>query len=414
VKTKLQSLRVGIAALGAMTAGWAMAQENPYYLGAALGMTHESNLFRVATGQPETSDTFTTTSLLAGVNQPFGRQRFYADAAMRHNRYRDNDQLNNTGYGLSVGLDWETIERLSGKVNYLRNRALARAGADQGPALTTKNEETGQEFGASVRYGLASLLSLEAALKHRQLDYSAVEFNSLELKEDSLELGIQRSLSGLLSLGGSVRYSQGKYPFSVQTAPGAFQADDFDRKDLNFTATWVPTGLSTIRGRLSYTKESHQVVGSRDVSGVTGAVSWDYKPTAKLAFTTDLIRDTGAEAAFASATAGGGGQTGNSSQLSSIVQLRALYEATAKIQVEANARYIRRDLVTTFGLNTGASSVDEGSDRYGQLRLGFGYAPVRNALVGCSVSHEKRGSSSAASYSYRANVGNCYVQFKLQ
>ena len=198
MKAKLQSLRVGIAALGAMTASWAMAQENPYYLGAALGMTHESNLFRVATGQPETSDTFTTTSLLAGVNQPFGRQRFYADAAMRHNRYRDNDQLNNTGYGLSVGLDWETIERLSGKINYLRNRALARAGADQGPALTTKNEETGQEFGASLRYGLASLLSLEAALKHRQLDYSAVEFNSLALKEDSLELGVQRSLSGLL------------------------------------------------------------------------------------------------------------------------------------------------------------------------------------------------------------------------
>lgn len=414
MKRKLQSLRFGIAALSAMTAGGAMAQENPYFLGAALGMTHESNLFRVATGQPETSDTFTTTSLLAGVNQPFGRQRFYADAAVRHNRYRDNDQLNNTGYGLSVGLDWETIERLSGKVNYTRNRALARSGADQGPALTTKNEETGQEFGASLRYGLASLLSLEAALKHRQIDYSAVEFNSLELKEDSLELGVQRSLSGLLTLGGSVRYSQGKYPFAVQTAPGAFQADEFDRKDLNLTATWVPTGLSTVRGRLSYTRESHQLVGSRDVSGVTGALGWDYKPTAKLAFTTDLIRDTGAETAFAAATAGGGGQIGNSSQLSSIVQLRGLYEATAKIQVEANARYVKRNLVTTFGLNTGSSSIDEGSDRFGQLRLGVSYAPVRNGLLACGLTHERRGSSSAVTYPYRANIANCYAQFKLQ
>ena len=44
MKTTLQNLRFGIAALGAMATGSVMAEENPYYLGAALGITHESNL----------------------------------------------------------------------------------------------------------------------------------------------------------------------------------------------------------------------------------------------------------------------------------------------------------------------------------------------------------------------------------
>lgn len=398
--------------LGALAAGSAIAEANPYYIGASQGFSRESNLFRVARGVAETSDTYSTTSLLAGLDQPIGRQRLYADLAARYVKFGDNDQLDHTGYGASVGLDWETIERLSGKIGYTTNRALAPYGLDEGPVITTKNMATTQEFVMSAQLGLASLLSLQAAAKHRELDYSAVEYNYLQLKQDSLEAGILFRPSGVSTLGAAVRHTRGKYPFAIQPTPGSFEPDKFTRNDLDLTATWVPTGLSTLRARVSYTKETHDVVGSRDLSGVTGALGWDFKPTAKLSFTTEVSRDTGAESAFS--MIGGGSQSGSSSYLSSIFNLRALYEVTAKINLEAGARYVERELVKTFGLPSGAQSTNEGSDRTSQLRLGVSYAPIRSVLVACSGGRERRTSSSAVSYSYDADVANCYVQFKLQ
>jgi len=404
---------LAVALFGVSAAGCALAQANPYYVGIAQAFTHESNVFRVATGQPETADTYSTTSLLAGINQPFGRQRFFADAAARYNRYRDNTQLNNTGYGLAAGLDWETIETLSGQLSYAVNENLARYGADQGPALTTKNMVKSQELFARGQYGLAALLSIEGALIYRQLGYSAAQYAFEEFKQHSFSLGLLYRPSGLLRLGVAARHTIGEYPFAVETTPGVFRADDYKRNDLDLTAVWVPTGQSTVKARLSYTKEKHQAVASRDVSGTTGALGWDYKPTGKLSFATELIRDTGAESNFGLLGQGGTSSIVNGSQLSTSVVFRGLYEATAKIQVEANARYLERDLVNTFALASGAASTDAGSDKLGELKLGVNYSPTRSILIGCAVGREKRGASSALSYGYTANVGSCLAQFKL-
>lgn len=411
-----RAFQLAVALLGVSATGCALAQEaNPYYVGIAQAFTHESNVFRVATGQPEAADTYATTSLLAGINQPFSRQRFYADAAARYNRYRDNTQLNNTGYSLATGLDWETLEALSGQLGYTLIDSLARYGADQGPPLTTLNMAKSQELLARGQYGAASLLSIEGALVYRKLDYSAPEYAFEEFKQHSVSLGVLYRPSGISRFGAAARHTTGAYPFAVRTAAGVFQADDFKRDDFDLTAVWVPTGQSTVRARLSYTKETHQTVASRDVSGTTGAVNWDYKPTGKLSFSTGLIRDTGAESTFGAPAQGGTGYSiVNDSHLSTSVVFRGLYEATAKIQVEANARYVKRDLVNTAGLASGAASTDVGSDRLGELKLGVNYSPTRSVLLGCAVGHEKRGASSSLSYGYTANVASCLAQFKLQ
>jgi hypothetical protein len=133
-----------------------------------------------------------------------------------------------------------------------------------------------------------------------------------------------------------------------------------------------------------------------------------------LAFTTALVHDTGAESSFYRPGQGGVGSIGNNSQLSTSVLFRGLYEATAKIQLEVNARYVERDLVNTFALASGAAATQAGSDKLGALNLGLNYAPIRSVLLGCSLGYEKRGTSSAVSYRYTANVASCSGQFKLQ
>jgi hypothetical protein len=406
--------RGAVAALCLSATGTVLAQANPFYVGIAQAFTHESNVFRAQSGLPESADTYSTTSLLAGIDQPFSRQRFFADAAARYNRYKDNTQLNNTGYSLDTGLDWATVEKLSGRLSYTLNENLARYGADQGPALITKNLERNQEFLARGQYGFASLLALEGSFTHRQLEYSASEFAFQDFKQDAVSLGLLYRPGGLLTLGIAARRTNGKYPYAVQTAPGAFQQDDFRRNDIDLTAVWVPTGLSTVSVRLSNTKETHEAVTSRNFSGATGAIRWDYRATGKLTFATELARDSGAESSFNRLVQDNTGSLGNNSQQSTTLAFRGLYEATPKIQVEANLRYVERDLVNTFALPSGAASTQAGSDRFAETKIGVNYAFSRSLLFGCALGYEKRGTSSSVSYAYTANRASCSAQFKTQ
>jgi hypothetical protein len=156
------------------------------------------------------------------------------------------------------------------------------------------------------------------------------------------------------------------------------------------------------------------VVTARDINGPTGAVRWDYKPTGKLAFTTQLIHDSGAESSFTRYDQGGTASIGSDRQISNSVLFRGLYEATAKIQFEVNTRYEKRNLVNSFELSTGGTTTEVGSDKIGELRLGVNYAPTRSLLFGCALGYEKRGTSSSFSYPYTASIANCSAQFKLQ
>lgn len=404
--------RVGlaVAASSLLQVCGAFAQANPYYFGAAQAITRENNVFKAADGLPESNDTYYTTTLLLGIDQPVSRQRFFLDANARYNKYSKNTQLDNAGYGVDVGWDWATIESLSGRLSYTGKQNLARFGADLGPPLTTKNLERTQEFLARGQYGGASTLSLEAAYAHRQLDYSAFQYDFLEFEQDSLRLGLLFRPSSALTLGVAGRYTKGQYPLALQTAPGLFVADDYTRKDADLTAVWVPTGQSTLRARLSYTKEAHETVVSRDVAQTTGALSWDFKPSGKLAVTTELIRDTGAETAFSGIAGAGANAVGNNSQLSTSAVLRVGYEVTAKIQLEMSGRYVERDLVNTQG---GALPAN-GSDKFREIRAGLTWAPARSLLFGCSIGQEQRSSDSALSYSYTASVASCMGQIKLQ
>lgn len=398
-----QNLRLGRFALPcllALASAVALGQEpNPYYVGAGQSFTYESNVFRTSTRGPVLNDWLSSTSLLAGIDQPIGRQRLFGDVAMRHQRYSDNSHLDHTGGRVLVGLDWAAADVLSGRISVNAEKSLARYGADLGVVFPTnpppRNLQTSQEFVFRGQYGFAALLAAEAGLVRRQLDFSRSEFALNEFEQDTLSVGLRYRPTGPLSLGIALRRTDGTY---------ASIPDDFKRDDVDLTTTWVATGLSTITARLSRTKETHQARLSRNVSETTGALAWTYKPTGRIETTLDLIRDTGAESSF---TLGGAGvaPVADSSRLSTTVQLRGQYELTGKIQLQALLRRQQRDLVD------GALS---GDDTVQEMRLGVNWAPLRSVLVGCSVGREKRTASTTLSYAYTASTGRCLAQFRTQ
>jgi hypothetical protein len=398
-----RTTRVALAVSLLVGAAASRADEpNPYYIGLTQAFTRDSNIFRVPDGP---GDTYSSTGIVAGLDQPIGRQRVYANANVRNNRFNDLDQLNNVSYGVNGGLDWSAMERLSGSLNVFSNRNLANYSAAIDEQVARRNVETTDQVMARVQYGLAGLLSIDGGVAHRRLDYSDEEFASARFRQNSVFAGIKYRPSGALTLGVGLRGTEGRYP-SIDV--------DFDRRDVDFTATWIATGQSTINARLSASRQDNKGSGfdTRDFSGATGFLGWDYKPTGKLSFRTAISRDTGTETSFLRLTEDAPQSIafGDTARLTSAITVSGKYEATAKIAVTAAGKYAKRDLASTV-VSVPATT---GTDRFGSVGLGLTYAPTRNWLLGCSLGYEKRGARGGLSTSYEADTATCSAQFVIQ
>jgi hypothetical protein len=391
------SLLIGAAA--------AIGEPNPYYIGVSQAFSRDSNLYRIPDGP---SDSYSSTGIVAGLDQPFGRQRVYLNGNVRNNRFNDLTQLNNVSYGLNTGLDWSTAERISGNLSLFSNRNLANYGAAIDQQVARKNVETTNQFVARVQYGAVALLSIEGGIIHRDLDYSDAALAGAQFRQNTAFVGLKYRPSGALTLGTALRATRGRYPA---------QDVEFDRNDLDLTALWIATGQSTLNARISVGRQNNTGNGfeARDFSGGTGFLSWDYKPTGKLAFRTSIARDTGTETSFLRLTeaAPQSEAFGDTSKLTTTLAFSGQYAATAKINVTAGARYAERDLVNTFLLVPGLPNAT-GSDRFASVGLGVNYAPTRNWLLACSIGYEKRGARGGLSTSYTADTASCSAQFVIQ
>jgi hypothetical protein len=405
-------LPIVVALLGVGVGGGASAQVSPYYIGAAQAFSHDTNIFRTADGNPRTSDVWSTTSLLMGIDQPIGRQRVYADANIGYNKYQDLDQLDGASYRVGLGLDWATVERLSGTLKFIASEVLANYGAADTPQTTEQNMERSQEALASIRLGgTEARFNLEGTFSHRELNYSLDSWDRNEYRRDTVGLGVIYRPSGALTLGAGARHTRGTFPhFTKDDISGAYIADDYDRNDVDLTAIWEATGASRVNARISFTDESHDIAGARDFSDWTGAIAWDWRPTGKLRFLTELARDSGQELNPLTSVGGSVSAVGNTSRLADQLQVQAFYDATAKIQLNALARYAHGSLVNTqAGATTSAGNEDTTT-----LSLGLRYNPTRTIQLGCSIGTESRNADSTVSYDYSADYASCFAQILLR
>jgi hypothetical protein len=335
--------------------------------------------------------------VLVGIDQPIGRQRLFGDVALRSTRYGDERKLDNTGGSMLIGADWSALDLLSGRLSLGADRVLARYSPDQGPpGFTDRNMQDTQEFIFRGQYGLESLLAIEAGFVHRRLDFSAPqeEFANNEFEQDTVSVGLRFRPTGPLSLGIAYRRTEGRFA----STPGGGGPDDFERDDVDLTARWVATGQSTVTARVSRTKETHNLITTRNLSTTTGALGWTFKPTGKLELGLDFIRDSGAESAFG--LGGGAPPVADASVLSNTGQVRLQYDVTAKVQLTGSVRQQRRRFAGGLG-----------TDETLESRLGANWSVLRSLVLGCTVGREERDSTVL---SYSASFVRCLAQFKTQ
>ena len=373
-----------IGCLAVSATALAQTQEpSPYYIGASLGYTHDSNVHRTAPGT-EVADSYLSYGVLGGVNLRFGRQRVFADVDAQANRYQEVSGLNNKAYSVSTGLDWETIETFSGTLRYNTRNNLASFTTGSGP--TVVSDQTTQQFAATARYGLPSQLTFDVGYDHRILEVAAG--GARDFTQDTLSAGLRWAVGSKLTLGAGVRVGRGEQ----ETTP----VDETKRRDFDLTATYATGGFSTFNARLSATKETHSLATSPDLSETTGSVSWSYRPTSKFNVNASATRDTGRESTFTPTAGGEGGASGlpaDSARIGTTFALDAQYELTGKISLSGNVRQRKGTL---------GSSQSEALKVYG---MGLSYLPTRSLALRCSVSREDRTLRGATAY--EATITGC-------
>ena len=375
----------------------AHGETDPWYLGARAAVTTESG------GR---DDTYVTTSLRGGLDVPLGRQRVFADASVSNTRFDRHSQSNTDGYGLNAGIDWQTIERLSGDVRVRASRSLApftfvglqtTAGGAIPVSETFDNVEKLQDVSASARLGVVTPLTIEGTAGHREVSYTATQYAPLEYQQDRGRLGVVYRFSDILSLGTGVSVQETDYPNAIGGP------DASSRRDVYVSARWVPTGASAVTARINGGKIEFDRETVRNFSGATGYVAWDWRPTGKLRFVTTLARDAGQDARFIQLRLNDVlqlPQLADFSRVSNSLTVHASHAYSGKLSFGAALQHVRSQ--------EASSVVGDRSENATALSLSATWLATRSLSFGCETSY------SEGSQTRSATALGCYGQFTLR
>lgn len=414
-------VRLLTAGVGLSGAAMVHAQTSPYYVGVEQAFSYESNVYNLEnTSVPPpnvegVSDVISITSLNGGIDQPFGRQRFYATGNVAYNKYRTNSQLDNTSYGLDAGLDWATVERLKGRLAVAANRGLTNFNLyTEDPQNYEQNIQDTQQVLATLNWGLTPRVAFDLGYIFRNVTMSNDQAKNNESRQNTAIVGLSYSATNILTAGIAARFSSTNYPFyrvfPTPTDPLANPlADEADGRNVDLFATWVPSGLSELEARLSYSDVSHTENVANDYNGLTGTLRWIYKPTGKLTTRLSLIAVPGTGAAFSDFT-GNATPFVSNSRYSTMARLGATYAATGKIELNAFVS-LEKDRLTQQNLD---GSIEKGSAVNSRVQLGAKYAPTRNIDLLCSYRYEARSTESNLTSPYSGNIFLCSAELFLR
>ncbi|HJV70868.1 hypothetical protein [Ideonella sp.] len=375
----------------------------PFSIGLSETLTHDSNFFRTSTN--EEAEWTSVTALNFGLDQMFGRQRLHGNAALQMNRYKEHDELNNTGHDVALQLDWETAGDLSGVLGAQSIRRQYRFGLDSATPLDdARNIESTQSGYFQGRLGGMGEWALLVGANALDRGYSNATFAAdNDLSQWSGEGGIGYKPSP--DLGGQLlaRYTR-------ISRPDTSFYDDSSRKDLELGVFWQASGASRFDVRLTRSEEKHAVLADR--SFWTGGIGWDWAPSGKLRLRTQVLRDIEGgsgnvatpEATMPAVPAG--------DQLRDAFIWSAQWAATAKINVIGGVQWSRRKLSQLLEVGGGHLS-----DRTTAVTLGVQYSPARALDLGCNIASERRDSNAvsiadlALTRDYDALAAGCTFQF---
>jgi predicted porin len=192
-----------------------------------------------------------------------------------------------------------------------------------------------------------------------------------------------------------------RYPVGLAINPDTLQievvtqANDYTRDDFDFTTRWTIGGHSALNTRISRSKSQNSLDQLRDFTGTTGAVGWNWQPTAKLQVNVQYSRDTGQESVV---------RTSDLNRVYTSWQLNGNYELTGKLSLSAKASSNHARRASESG-----AVVADALDDTKSYNVGMRWAFSRAFSLGCQYDHVSR-DNSVPQYVYSASSYGCTGQ----
>jgi len=410
--------------LGMLPDGAQAQASSPWFARATLVMLQDSNYLRLADGQAAPAgfvkaDTTTTGLLAAGYDHrakgdstkdPYGP---YIEAEVRSSRLANNRRFDNQGWRVVVGLDWRTAGLFSGEMRAVTDRSLTAPETGTTGQPGEANLITLSQADALFRFGGLTGFNAEASVGLRQAEYSASAFDDRDFHEGSASVGVRYRPSDRSSIGLAGRATRGTYPRYQALPGGGFLADDYEGRFVDLTATYVLTGKTGLRARLSSGRTRNENAVQRDFSGLTGSLDWRHIYSPKLTFDLALSREPSKDAFFL--TTVNQSQPLQYSRVSTDARLAVRYEPSTHVRVRASLVGTHRELSQTLPSPLGGTVLLTGSDRTAIAGLGLTWRPAGGMLeLGCDIGQEVRRGQAPLSADLSSSRVGCKVEVSLE
>ncbi|HZX32180.1 MAG TPA: XrtB/PEP-CTERM-associated polysaccharide biosynthesis outer membrane protein EpsL [Rhodocyclaceae bacterium] len=265
--------------LPALAASTVRADEaDVFNLRASVNALRDDNLFRQSGSQKPRSETITTTVAGVDVHKRVSLQEFIGQVNWVDTRYATNDYLNAGALQYNGRWLWALESHLKGELS--ADRASAQNSFADFQGLRERNLRTVENQRFSAEYAFHPSWAVIGGVNHIAMSNDKPLLAETDFEATGASLGIKHTPSSGNWLSFQTRQSDGRYTKRQFSTVNQFD-NGFTDRGQEFAMAWQPTGHSSFTGRLEYFQRRHDHFASRDFSGWTGQLGYQYQASAK-------------------------------------------------------------------------------------------------------------------------------------
>ena len=364
---------------------------------------YDSNLFRLQNDQEANAVLGTTDmaesyhTLAAGMdaNLRLSRQAIKAHAEFNQTRFSTYNMLDYDGHDAYLKWDWLVGSVAKGEVGIAETLSQASYANVKQPVSNLIRTRR-NFFQAAIKLDNPWQVKFGADRTSTSNNASIQRVQNATV--DTVNAGVQYSSRKGSTIAVISQRSDGQYP--NRQLVGLDPVDNGYRQwDNGVAVAWAPTGKTQLSGKLNYTQRNYADVPQRGFSGLTGLFSMDWTVTGKTTLRASLHRDIGAlENNTASHTLNRG------------IAFGADWKPTAKLAFNTQLRY--DDIVYAVDPDVALSTAPAREDRLTTVQAGMQYSVLRNTMLSLVLQRGVRDSSEAlSSYGYNSALINLRSEF---
>jgi exopolysaccharide biosynthesis operon protein EpsL len=368
-------------------------RERPLNLKVYGGFKHDSNLFRLSedadpqavVGSSEKSDNIYQLGAGGRYELRRSRQKLTLEGAVEQYWFQNFDGLDNTSNVARAEWGWQAGNSWSGTLGYGHRHYLESFGNVQQNVRDMIDRD--RVYGSAI-YRPVSYLRLAADLDWVEAEHSADQRQVLDYRTNNAAFTASWVTPSENSVGLKFRTADTTYP-NGSFGTGTLLDNSYRDNEYSVVTVWHVTAASVLRGRLGQTQRRFDQDASRDFSGPTWRLGYEWEPTGKTALELAVWRElTGFE-----------DLSGNYMRTTGIGIFPA-WSVLPKLILQGKAAYQTREYLGNFVISPSGTQRE---DQERLFQIAAVWTPLRlTKLIMALETGDRNSNQALADYEYRS------------